>query len=123
MALNFSIRTKIALGYTCVTALLLVIVLVALPAFRNTANKWTDVHDKAAEMAETKVIGARDLGAIRDRMQYNQELLESALRGIRTVADRLKHLREVREGLDIYTRDGRKAGVPQQRGHRLEKRA
>lgn len=48
------------------------------------------------------------LAGLQDNLRRNHVLLASALEGIRAVADRLAELRRVRQGLDTYSRSGRK---------------
>ncbi len=64
-----------------------------------------------------------DLSAIRNKAQRNQILLESALSGIRAVADRVAALRRVRDTLETYDQSGRKTAISTLRTGQVEKRA
>lgn len=72
---------------------------------------------------ETGAAGGDRLAPLRDKVRRNQELLDSALSGIRAVADRMAELRRVRDGLETYDRAGRKTRVGIRADQRLEKRA
>lgn len=60
---------------------------------------------------------------VKTKLERNQELLDQALRGIRSVANRLQALRRVRRSLDTYTADGSKHTVDLTKSSTLEKRA
>lgn len=64
-----------------------------------------------------------DLSAIRNKALRNQVLLESALTGIRAVADRVAALRRVRDTLETYDQSGRKTAISTLRTGQIEKRA
>jgi flagellar biosynthesis/type III secretory pathway chaperone len=64
-----------------------------------------------------------DLSAIRNKAQRNQILLESALSGVRAVADRVAALRRVRDTLETYDQSGRKTAISTLRTGQVEKRA
>lgn len=64
-----------------------------------------------------------NLSAIRNKAQRNQILLESALSGIRAVADRVAALRRVRDTLETYDQSGRKTAISTLRTGQVEKRA
>lgn len=64
-----------------------------------------------------------DLSAIRNKAHRNQILLESALSGIRAVADRVAALRRVRDTLETYDQSGRKTAISTLRTGQVEKRA
>ena len=53
----------------------------------------------------------------------NQELLESALAGIREVARRMAQLRKVRDSLDTYDANGNKSSLHIAKTDKLAKRA
>ena len=63
------------------------------------------------------------LGAIREKVQRNQVLLDGALDGIRAVADRMSALRRIRETLETYDQSGRRTVIEGLRKGRIEKRA
>lgn len=64
--------------------------------------------------------GLRDL---RVKAERNRLLLDSAMQGIRGVADRLAELQRVRLGTDTYDQNGRKARLHVAAPPKLEKRA
>ena len=64
-----------------------------------------------------------NLSAIRNKAQRNQILLESALSGIRAVADRVAALRRVRDTLETYDQSGRTTAISTLRTGQVEKRA
>jgi flagellar biosynthesis/type III secretory pathway chaperone len=63
------------------------------------------------------------LAKVQTKVSRNQELLNSAMEGIRSVATRMSELRKVKKGLDVYDRAGRKARYGTTMGQRLEKRS
>ncbi|WP_174214183.1 flagellar export chaperone FlgN [Pseudophaeobacter sp. EL27] len=63
------------------------------------------------------------LSQVQTKVSRNQELLNSAMEGIRGVATRMAELRRVKKGLDVYDRAGRKARYGTTMGQRLEKRS
>ena len=63
-----------------------------------------------------------ELSKVQSKVSRNQELLNSAMQGIRSVAARMAELRRVKKGLDVYDRSGRKARYGTTMGQRLEKR-
>lgn len=63
------------------------------------------------------------LRPLRGKAARNQVLLDGALRGIRTVANRFSTLRKIRRTLETYDSQGRKSALVQQHDNRLEKRA
>lgn len=65
----------------------------------------------------------RALAQVQTKVSRNQELLNSAMEGIRSVATRMAELRRVKKGLDVYDRAGRKARYGTTMGQRLEKRS
>lgn len=63
------------------------------------------------------------LAPVQDRIARNQALLESAMAGIRAIADRMADLRRVREGLETYDRRGRRRSVGAPPSAQVEKKA
>lgn len=63
------------------------------------------------------------LVGVHDKVTRNQELLNSAMQGIRAVADRMAELRRVRQGLETYDQSGRKMRFETQSRPSVEKRA
>lgn len=63
------------------------------------------------------------LEGLRNKAARNQALLNSALEGIRAVADRLEAVRQLRGTLDTYDSNGRRHSIDGLRQPRVEKRA
>ncbi len=63
------------------------------------------------------------LKKLTQKLQRNQDLLDSALTGIRAIATRLATLRRVRETLDTYDATGTRRSVEMTKPNSLEKRA
>lgn len=63
------------------------------------------------------------LTQVQSKVSRNQELLNSAMEGIRSVAQRMSELRRVRKGLDVYDRTGQKSRYGTVMGQKLEKRS
>jgi flagellar biosynthesis/type III secretory pathway chaperone len=68
-------------------------------------------------------VGESGLGQINAKVTRNQELLRSAMDGIRAVSDRMAELRSVRSGLETYDRKGRKSRVGKVGHPSFERRA
>lgn len=66
---------------------------------------------------------ASPLQSLTDKMKRNQDLLDSALEGIRTVANRLAALRRVRSTLDTYDSNGARKSIHVAKDGTVEKRA
>ena len=73
---------------------------------------------RAAESLERS-----QLATVKSKFSRNQTLLESAMEGIRAVADRLADLRRVRQGLETYDQAGRKKVIVTTTNSNVEKRA
>lgn len=65
----------------------------------------------------------KTLKHVHTKVVRNQDLLESAMEGIRSVALRMAELRRVRKGLDVYDSTGRKTRYGTRLDKKLEKRA
>ncbi|WP_264211900.1 flagellar biosynthesis protein FlgN [Leisingera thetidis] len=63
------------------------------------------------------------LEQVQSKVSRNQQLLDSAMDGIRAVAARMAELRRIRKGLDVYDQAGRKTRYRTRGATRLEKRA
>ncbi|KIC10372.1 flagellar biosynthesis protein FlgN [Leisingera sp. ANG-M1] len=63
------------------------------------------------------------LTQVHTKVSRNQELLDSAMEGIRAVAARMAELRRIRRGLDVYDQAGRRTRFGTRSATRLEKRA
>lgn len=68
-------------------------------------------------------LGQDRLTGVHTKVTRNQELLNSAMEGIRAVANRMADLRRVRQGLETYDQDGRKTRFETQNRPSVEKRA
>lgn len=66
---------------------------------------------------------ARILAGVAGKLRRNQDLLDHALDGIRSVATRLAALRRVKETLDTYDSSGTRKSVKIAQDGSLEKRA
>lgn len=64
-----------------------------------------------------------ELAPVQVKVNRNQVLLQSALEGIRAVANRMAEMRRVRKGLDTYDRSGKKYHHAADARKKLEKRA
>lgn len=64
-----------------------------------------------------------DLAGLYEKVSANQRLLDSALRGVRQVADRMATLRRVRTTLETYNSNGEKSDLSISTTRKLEKRA
>lgn len=60
---------------------------------------------------------------VNDRVRRNQALLEQALHGIRSVAQRLAEIRQARKSFDTYDRQGHKTRIEGDVDTSVEKRA
>ncbi|NVK14630.1 MAG: flagellar export chaperone FlgN [Rhodobacteraceae bacterium] len=73
-------------------------------------NSVSELEREALEQVQTK-------------LTRNQDLLDSAMNGIRSVAARMAELRRIRKGLDVYDQSGRRTRYGTRSGAKLEKRA
>lgn len=81
---------------------------------------------KEAVIAELNDLNAleQDMATtVQEKVTRNQHLLESAMQGIRAVSTRMRELRSVRKGLDVYDSAGRKNSFHTSASLKLEKRA
>lgn len=84
------------------------------------------VHDKEALFARFAQQPGKILAEIerlRAKAARNQQLLSSALEGVRMVNDRIQVLRRTRETLETYDRSCRKTTIAHVGAHTFEKRA
>jgi flagellar biosynthesis/type III secretory pathway chaperone len=79
--------------------------------------------EKERLMGVAATMTASGLQALREKATRNQELLNSALEGIRSVAARLDALREARDTLNTYDRSGQRQSIDTQRRPKIERRA
>lgn len=81
---------------------------------------------KEALISEMNEVAQPDLAAMQaldGKVKRNQLLLNGALEGIKTVADRMQALRRVRNSLETYGADGKKRAIALQDQTTVEKRA
>lgn len=64
-----------------------------------------------------------NLASLQGKALRNQALLDSALRGIRSVANRFATLRRIRKSLETYDEFGQKTAFPASENNQVEKRA
>ncbi|QOL81897.1 flagellar export chaperone FlgN [Pseudooceanicola spongiae] len=89
----------------------------ALPELLELKERLID------SLNEMEGIEAHQLQPLRGKVLRNQALLDGALRGIRSVANRFSTLRKIRRTLETYDDKGRKTALVQQHDNKLEKRA
>ena len=75
------------------------------------------------ELSRIEAFEAQALQELQGKMKRNQDLLDSALEGIRAVAGRLAALRRVRTTLDTYDAKGARKSIDVDKEGSLEKRA
>ena len=63
------------------------------------------------------------LSPVNDKVKRNQELLEQALSGIRSVARKLGEIRQARKSFDTYDRMGQRSRIEADSETSVEKRA
>ena len=84
------------------------------------------VDHKESLNNDLSVIGAVEasqLAELNEKVKRNQDLLDHALAGIRSVASRLAAMRRVRLSLDTYDSSGSKRSVTLSKDGSVEKRA
>jgi flagellar biosynthesis/type III secretory pathway chaperone len=90
-------------------------------------DKIARLHDRKSKLIdELNQLDMQDQERMRTlslKVGRNQELLNSALDGIRSVARRLAAVRRVRENLDTYDAQGQKQSIKNITERSLEKRA
>ncbi|MFT6024920.1 MAG: flagellar biosynthesis/type III secretory pathway chaperone [Ascidiaceihabitans sp.] len=72
---------------------------------------------------EQEAIDRTELEKLNLKVERNQELLNSALDGIRAVARRLATMRRIRKTLDTYDAQGRKSSIVLHQEQSVERRA
>lgn len=90
----------------------------------GTLSDLTDEkEDLISQINANPLNEAEQLGQLQVMLSRNQALLNSALEGIRAVADRMAELRKVRQGLETYDQTGQRNWVGVSLTGKLEKRA
>lgn len=72
---------------------------------------------------QQEAVDRSELENLNTKVERNQELLHSALDGIRTVARRLATMRRIRKTLDTYDAQGRKNSIVLNQESSVERRA
>lgn len=75
------------------------------------------------ELSALEAVDTAELIVLNEKVKRNQDLLDSALAGIRSVASRLAAMRRVRRTLDTYDADGKKRSIALSKDGSVEKRA
>ena len=97
-------------------------------------NLIAGAYDEAEKLVERKeeiidLLRSHDdvpletLEDVNTKLGRNQELLGSALQGIKAVSQRLQELRKVKRGLEVYDQTGKRASFATSGSRTLEKRA
>ena len=90
----------------------------------DAVGRVLDTKEKLLrDLAECAASDTEGLDEIRIKITRNQELIESAMKGIEAVAQRFAAIRKVRRSLETYDRSGRRKMIDISPGGRLEKRA
>ncbi|MBT9385847.1 flagellar protein FlgN [Pseudooceanicola sp. CBS1P-1] len=89
----------------------------ALPEILERKEQLIDSLNEMTGLASV------DLQPLRGKVMRNQALLDGALKGIRSVANRFSTLRRMRRTLETYDDQGRKSSLVRARDNTLEKRA
>lgn len=82
--------------------------------------------EKATLIARLSDAPPEDAESIRPlhlELRRNQQLFDHALDGIRNVANRLGVLRQIRDSMDVYDAQGRRASIGGEDKTRMERRA
>lgn len=80
-------------------------------------------EELARALADAPLGGSDALERLQGKAARNQAMLDSALRGIKSVSTRLSTIRKVRENLESYDQKGRRVTIDTQWTSSLEKRA
>lgn len=75
------------------------------------------------ELTENAASDTDGLQGLKEKLTRNQELIESAMKGIQAVAQRFATIRQVRKSLETYDSAGQRQKIEITSGGRLEKRA
>ncbi len=95
--------------------------------FSGELEKLVGLIERKRKLIETLdtlgLTGTDELNTLKSKAARNQALLDSALKGIKSVSTRLATLQKVRKSLDTYDAKGRKLTIQGQQSGKLEKRA
>lgn len=90
-------------------------------------DKIARLHERKTQLIDDlNTLDLKDqdrLRSLSEKVGRNQDLLNSALDGIRAVARRLAAVRRVKENLDTYDANGQKKSIKSVSEQSLEKRA
>lgn len=75
------------------------------------------------ELAELEGVDSAEMAGLSSRVARNQELLATAIDGIRSVSRRLAELHRVRGSFETYDERGKRQSVASRQDRSLEKRA
>lgn len=79
--------------------------------------------ERLVQALNETVVCQYELSALQAKMIRNQGLLDGALQGIRSVAERIASYREIRKSMDTYDGQGRKHTIPGEVTRTVHKRA
>ena len=91
--------------------------------FDAVSNLGTRKERLFEKMAQADLGSIPKLDDLRSKTARNQLLMEAALQGIRSVAERMSALRRVRDTLETYDGQGRKTAIANPVRYKVEKRA
>lgn len=95
--------------------------------FQGELEKLVGLIEKKRQLIEALnafgISKTDELDTLKGKAARNQELLDSALKGIKSVSTRLATLQKVRKSLDTYDAKGRKMTIQADLPSKLEKRA
>ena len=80
-------------------------------------------EDLMARITAEDAPARKRLERLQGKALRNQELLDSALKGIRAVANRFATLRRIRKTLETYDESGKKSALPAVIASKVERRA
>lgn len=84
------------------------------------AEQKSELISKISAMAGSQRM---KLSGLRARASRNQDLFESARKGLRDVSARLEEMQEVRDSLQTYGANGRRQAFVAPKSHSFERRA
>ncbi|WP_299372669.1 flagellar biosynthesis protein FlgN [uncultured Tateyamaria sp.] len=94
---------------------------------RGDLDDVTRLHDRKERLIDAlnkaDALDRAALAPLKDKVERNQDLLNSALEGVRSVARRLAAIRRVRKSLETYDAKGEKRTVEIRSETSVEKRA
>ncbi|WP_432690224.1 flagellar biosynthesis protein FlgN [Pseudooceanicola sp. C21-150M6] len=91
--------------------------------FSGISDLVSDKEHLLEELGRLQRPDRKILNILQEKAKRNHLLLENAMQGIRSVADRFEAMRNIREALETYDGSGRKTLLPAPAESRVEKRA